>query len=49
MWLQGAYEQKLLNYSILVTVSAMRAQMQVAYGYMGCSGMHNLGNNFLVA
>ncbi len=46
------YEKKLLKYRTLVVVSAIWAQLprrQVAYGYMGCSVMCNLGTNFLVA
>ncbi len=49
---RGLYEQKLLKYRILVAVSTIWAQLprrQVAYGYMGCSVMCNLGTNFLVA
>jgi hypothetical protein len=43
---RGLYEQKLLKYRTLVAVSAIWAQLprrQVAYGYMGCSTMCNLG------
>jgi hypothetical protein len=49
---RGLYEQILLKYRTLVTVSAIWAQLprwQVAYGYMGCSAMCNLGTIFLVA
>jgi hypothetical protein len=49
---RGLYEQKLLKYRVLVTVSAIWVQMsrrQVAYGYMGCSAMCHLGTIFLVA
>jgi hypothetical protein len=49
---RGLYEQKLSKYRILVAVCAIWAQLprrQVAYGYMACRAMCNLGSIFLVA
>jgi hypothetical protein len=43
---------KFLLYRIMVALSTMWVQLlsqQVAYGYMGCGAMCNLGTNFLVA
>ncbi len=43
------HSPRLIQSSTFSHVGTEMPQRQVAHGHMGCSAMHNLGTNFLVA